>query len=265
MTQNEQLTREEERSLQQAVTEVLELPMFLLAMVMLAIFIVELTVQLSPDIRRTLAFIASAIWWLFVAEYAFRVFTAEDRLDYLKTHWLDALFVLVPFLRVFAIFRVVRATRLLRTIRPPLLLKTFVTTRRGLRQLGGVLGRRSFPYVVATTIVVFFVGSLIIYLLERGVQGANITTFGNAMWWSIGVITTVGNELYPVSAEGRIIASLIMIYGVGIFGYIAATLASYFVSAEPSQKPVLSEQERAQLADLSAKLDQLIDKHKREE
>lgn len=227
---------QEERTLQEAIAQVLELPMFVLSMIMLVLLIVELAVPLTSEARRSVTFTVSIIWWVFVIEYAFMMFTAEDRWSYVRKHWLDGLFVLVPFFRVFAVLRAVRAIRLLRVVRPAVLGRAFFTTRRGVRQLAHVLGRHSLPYVIAVTLVVLFLGALFMLLLERGAGGALITDYGDGLWWAVGAITTVGTELYPVTAEGRVLATLLMVYGVGIFGYIAATLASYFIRPEAEEE-----------------------------
>lgn len=253
----QRLSDEEEQSLEQTITELLELPMFVLAMVMLILLVLEFTVDLSPELRRTFALAGTVIWWIFILEYALRIFLAENRLRYIRKHWIDGLFIIVPFLRVLRVLRVVRTVRLLRVMNPATLGRTYVTTRRGLRQLANVLGKTSFVYVVATTLVVLFVGSLMIFLLERGAPGSVILTYGTALWWTIGALTTVGTEIYPVTAEGRVVAVVLMIYGVGVFGYIAATLASYFVSSHVGEEtaPLVSGEEPRDLED---KIDRLL-------
>lgn len=233
--------------------------MFILAMVMLVLFIVEITAHLSPQSSRILVLAQSIIWWIFVAEYLLRVFLADDRIRYIKEHPLDALFILVPFLRIFMVVSVFRAVRLLRVIHPAALLKTYVTTRRSLGQLEQILRKRSFAYVLASTVVVTLIGSLIMYLLERNAGGAVIHTFGDAVWWAVGIVTTVGNELYPVTIEGRVLSTIMMIYGMGIFGYIAATIASYFIHIDNPQPVQESEEITGRdYADLNRRLDELM-------
>ncbi|MHB0997921.1 MAG: ion transporter [Armatimonadota bacterium] len=256
------LAEDEQESLEDTISDLLEAPMFILAMIMLVLLIVDLAFALSPEWRRILLLANSVIWWIFVLEYAVRVFLADNRIRYIKRHAVDALFIFVPFLRVFRVLRAVRSIRLLKAINPAVIGRTYVTTRRGLRQLASTLGEKSFPYVLAVTIIIALIGSLLMLLLERGASDSVIKSYGDAVWWAVGVITTVGNEMYPVTAEGRIIATLLMIYGIGIFGYVAATLATYFIRYDNNQngdsyKGGLTPEQEQLLRDISANIDRL--------
>lgn len=78
--------------------------------------------------------------------------------------------------------------------------------------------------LAATSII--FGGAFGVFLAEHGHAGANITQFGDAVWWAVVTIATVGyGDYYPVTAVGRIIAIFMMISGVGIFALMVATFA----------------------------------------
>ena len=227
-------------SLLDQVVGLLDIPMLILALVSLTLIIVEFTVSLTPSQSHIVSIVQLIIWGIFVLEYALRVFLAEHRLQYLRKNWFDALIVLLPSLRIIRVGRALRALRLLRVVHPAALARAFFTTRRTLRKLAATLGRSSFQYVLLTTAIVITLGSTGTLIFERNAPGSNIATYGDALWYVVGVVTTVGNQLYPVTTEGRIIAVVLMIYGVGIFGYLAGTLASYFVHAgepEPGAFP----------------------------
>ena len=84
--------------------------------------------------------------------------------------------------------------------------------------------------------------------VERTAARANITTFGDALWWAVSTITTVGyGDHYPVTAAGRAIGIVLMIAGVGLFGVVAASAAAWFISAN-------HEEDRHQQADTIADL-----------
>jgi len=84
-------------------------------------------------------------------------------------------------------------------------------------------------------ILVLEFGSLAMLRIEQYAPGANITTAGDAIWYVIVTISTVGyGDRYPVTGAGRVIGSLIIVVGVGIFGTFTGYLANLFLA--PSKK-----------------------------
>jgi len=80
--------------------------------------------------------------------------------------------------------------------------------------------------ILGVLILIIFFGGIAIYLTENGHIGANITNLGDAFWWAIVTITTVGyGEYYPVTIAGRIIAVFIMLSGIGLFALFVSTFA----------------------------------------
>ena len=78
--------------------------------------------------------------------------------------------------------------------------------------------------------LVGFVASLAVLDAERHAPDASITTFGEAVWWTITTISTVGyGDRYPVTAEGRLVAASLMVAGIALLGVVTASLASWFV------------------------------------
>src|SRR5215813_2524547 len=78
--------------------------------------------------------------------------------------------------------------------------------------------------IIYLLIVIF--GGICVYLAEHVHPGANITTIGDALWWGIVTIATVGyGDYYPVTAVGRIIAIFMMLSGIGIFIILVGSLS----------------------------------------
>jgi voltage-gated potassium channel len=94
---------------------------------------------------------------------------------------------------------------------------------------------------ILLTILVLTVAGVLVLQFESKAPNANITTGGDALWYSIVTITTVGyGDFYPVTTAGRITAIFIMFMGVGIIGALASILASLLVggsSAEEEETP----------------------------
>jgi voltage-gated potassium channel len=152
------------------------------------------------------------IWGLFCAEYAVRLFLARRRRRFVRTHWFDLAVLILPMLRP------LRALRLLNALR--VLNRHAVTWTRG----------RLAVYVVATTVLIVLVASLAVLEAERGHPNTTIETYPSALWWAVCTVTTVGyGDLYPATAEGRLVALALMIGGLGLIGFTTGSLASWIV------------------------------------
>jgi voltage-gated potassium channel len=77
--------------------------------------------------------------------------------------------------------------------------------------------------------------SLFLYAAENGVNEAVASPL-DALWWGIVTLTTVGyGDVFPVTAEGRIAASILMLLGIGLFSAMTATLTSFMLSSDEPQ------------------------------
>ena len=135
-----------------------------------------------------------------------------------------------------------------------------------------ILDNRSQYAVFITlflTILVLTVASVLVLQFESKAPNANITTGGDALWYAIVTITTVGyGDFYPVTPAGRITAMFIMFMGVGIIGALASILASLLVggssSAEEQEAPAIpiapiAEQELIAIKKELAEMRQLLE------
>ena len=83
--------------------------------------------------------------------------------------------------------------------------------------------------VVAVSLpLTLFTAAIAALEAERGVAGSNINTFGDAIWWSIASVTTVGyGDKFPITPDGRFIASLLMVVGIALFSALTALMAAW--------------------------------------
>ena len=85
--------------------------------------------------------------------------------------------------------------------------------------------------VTFLVIVVLEVAAILMLPLEARSPDANITTAGDALWWGIVTVTTVGyGDQYPVTTGGRFVGVFVLILGVGLFGTFTGFLANSFLS-----------------------------------
>ena len=83
-----------------------------------------------------------------------------------------------------------------------------------------------FVIPIGLMIVIIFSGGISVYVVERNKPGANITNLGNALWWAVITVTTVGYGDYtPITPLGRVIAVVLMFSGIGIVVTIVTLLS----------------------------------------
>ncbi len=201
----------------------LNLVVIFLSVYVLAALIADTFFKLPPEISKLLNHIDNIICVFFLIEFFVRFFKAENKLKFMKWGWIDLL-ASIPtfdFLRYGRALRLIRLLRLLRAFRSIKHLMTHVFADR-------MKGTFTSISLVAITMVIF---SSIAILQFETVPESKIKTGEEAIWWSFTTITTVGyGDYYPVTTEGRIVAICLMCTGVGLFGVLSATLASWFVA-----------------------------------
>ena len=63
-----------------------------------------------------------------------------------------------------------------------------------------------------------------------------LKSYGHALWWTAMLLTSIGSDYFPQTAEGRLLCLLLAIYGFAVFGYRVATLSSFFVGRDAADK-----------------------------
>lgn len=204
----------------------LDRPLAVLGFVWLVLIIVELTRGLSPFLAR----VALAIWAIFLVDFFLKLALAPAKHRYLRRNWLTALALAIPALRVVRVLRVLRVARAARGLK---LLRLLTSWNRGMRALAQSMRRRGFGYVMLLTLLVLASGAAGIYAFERGVApGRGPDDYGTALWWTAMMLTTMGSEYWPQTPEGRFLCLLLAIYGFTMFGYVTATLATFFIARD---------------------------------
>ncbi|UAW97806.1 ion transporter [Halopseudomonas nanhaiensis] len=226
VTHEDELTRERYELLQR-LEAWLETPMVVLAFVWLVLLVLEL-VQGQSSLFSVLG---TTVWVIFILDFALKPVLATDRSAYLKTNWLTAVSLVIPALRMFRIFRAVRALRLATTGRGLRLFRVVSSLNRGMKALGASLSRRGFGYIIALTVLVTFAGAAGMYALESEVTDG-LDSYGEALWWTAMMMTTLGSEHWPQTVEGRVLCIFLALYAFGVFGYVTAALATFFVGRD---------------------------------
>jgi voltage-gated potassium channel len=187
--------------------------MVLLSIVFLFAVAIPELVPVEPDVEEMLEAVNWLIWAIFAFELGLMTYLAPDRLHYLRSHWVDVLTVLVPFLR------------------PVRMLRIVVVSMRLWTEARVLIYQRTFSTVAMTSIVAALAASSMMYIVERTGDGP-IQTYPDALWWAAATITTVGyGDVFPKTPAGRGIAVLLMLVGISVFGVLTARVAALFVEA----------------------------------
>ena len=204
---------------------ILVLTIFSLALMVL------LLLPVTPAERELLTLYDNVVCVIFLIDFGMNIAAAKPKRAYFigQRGWLDLLgsiptFGFIPFTALFRLARLSRLTRITRLMRG----------QAGKDLVLDVLKNRG-QYATFITIllagIVLSTGSILVLEFESRSPDGNITTGGDAIWWGLVTITTVGyGDFYPVTTLGRLTGIFVMFAGIGIIGALASILASLLVS-----------------------------------
>ncbi|GLZ33281.1 ion transporter [Lentzea sp. NBRC 105346] len=219
-------------------------PMTVLAVVFLIAYAWQVLDDKSTrNLHAVLEFVLWAVWAVFAVDYITRFKLATNKKRFVIQHVFDLLAVLLPMVRQLRVLRLVTVLKVLN------------------KQFQGKIRQRVSVYVAGVTFLVSLCASLAVLDAERHAENASITTFPDALWWTITTMSTVGyGDRYPVTTEGRLVAALLMVGGIALLGVITGTIASWLVEklkgVEEAEQELSAELRklRAEVAELRAEL-----------
>jgi voltage-gated potassium channel len=210
-----------------------EWPLAAVALIFLGLYSVRVLAQLRGSDAETVSDALIAVYCVFVVDYLARLWLAQPRGKWFRRHLWELPIILLPFLR------------------PLRLLSLAVVVKSLEHALGHTIRGRVIIYTICGAVTIVYAASLAILEAERGQPKSEINTFGDALWWSMTTVTTVGyGDLKIVTGSGRMIAVVLMLGGITLLGVVTATLASWIVQR-------VSEEDRAAEAVTAAHIDEL--------
>ncbi len=228
------------------IEEATDLPLLILALVMVALLLAPFFFDPSPTVETTLLAGDWMIWAVFLVDFAVKFAVAPQRLHYVRTHWLEAAMVALPFLRP------LRAARLLRLLR---LARVGVALGLNVSLLRRLAAQRGAQLLVASVLMTGVVGAFLVLLSERHAEGSNIQNFGDAMWWAATTMTTVGyGDHFPVTPAGRGVAVALMLFGIASLSAVTAIIAAFLVREQVGAEEVTMLELRDEIRQLRADL-----------
>jgi len=216
----EMLNTSHREELLHRVERITEMPLLILAFVMIPLLIGPMLWEMSPQEEATFITLDYFLWAIFAIDLIIKLAISPHRLNYLRRHWLEVLVVVVPFLRPLRILRI------------------FIFGSRawvGMRRLVNI------DFILIYGIGLVIIAATIVASVEGG-EGASINSFADALWWAVVTITTVGyGDMVPVTVAGRAVAFVLMLGGIAFFSGVTANLASFLVRSHDTEKKAMSQ------------------------
>ena len=184
-------------------------PMFVASVLYLLAFAAPImSTRIQEPYDGYLNIIQMILWGLFAADYCIRLYLAPRRLYFITHNLMNLAIVLLPAWRIVSFLAMI-----------------YMTANRQYKRLSE-LAVKLFGYT-AIFIIMF---ALAIYSVESSEPGTMIRDLPTAYWWTFTTLATVGyGDVYPVTGIGRVIAVVVMLYGVGMVAVATGALASWII------------------------------------
>jgi voltage-gated potassium channel len=198
----------------------LELLVLVLSLYSLGALTAELLLPLDAETRRLLLRIDDFVCVVFLVDVGVHFALAPSKRAFWRTGWIDLLSSIpeISWLRWGRAFRVFRILRALRSFAA--LSEHFFSER----------AKGTFVMVGLMSVVAVLFATIAVFEVERRAPGSNIHSAGDALWWAFATITTIGyGDHFPVTVAGRIVAVVLVVFGLSFFGTFTAYVASFFL------------------------------------
>ncbi|MEN3943189.1 ion transporter [Prosthecobacter sp. SYSU 5D2] len=196
----------------------------LLSIYAILALLIDRLVPLEANVRELMDILDLVVCAVFFSDFAIRFRRAESKTTFMQWGWIDLLSCIPAGL--FSLGRAVRIVQILRILR----------AFRSARAIMCYLHKQRARSMAGTTVlmaIVLLLFSMISILVVENEPNSNIKSPMDALWWGITTMTTVGyGDHFPVTVEGRFVAMILMITGVGLFGVLTGLFARFFVEPE---------------------------------
>lgn len=224
-----------------------EWPLLAVAVLFLAAYSIQVIADLPSQQDDLLELVIWATWGLFGVDYLVNLALARNRARWFFLNIHELVILVLPVLRPLRLLRMVTLLKILH------------------RTAGRSLRGRVLTYVIGAAVLVSYVGAVAILDAERGAEKSNINNFGDALWWALVSITTVGyGDHFPVTLTGRLIAVGLLLCGIALLGVITAAVASWLIEAVSGkvtdEAEATEESLRREVAALTEQLRRLTDR-----
>lgn len=182
----------------------------------------ELAVDLGPVARQVLSIGGWVIWALFVTEFVAHLYLAPQRLRYVRRHWIRAVAILIPTLRILRFARLLRLGRALPAAR-------VVTSSYRVAGTARRLLRTRLSYLGALATVVAVAVAELAFLFERDAARPAFSSFGDAMLWALTVVVALQGDPTPTTTGARLVMLAGFAFGLVVVATLAGSIGAFLV------------------------------------
>jgi voltage-gated potassium channel len=222
-----------------------EWPLLVASVVFLIAYSIEVIEDLPDSRSAVFDWVIWTTWILFIIDFIANLVLAERRMRWLLRNLHEVVILALPVLRPLRLLRLFALLRLMRSF------------------AANALRGRVVTYAIGGAILLTYAGALGTLDAEQDAPGSNIRNIGDALWWAMATLTTVGyGDHYPVTLIGRCVAVGLMIGGIALLGIVTAAIASWLVEQVGTRADDLSTEAelatKAELSRVSEQLDRLM-------
>jgi voltage-gated potassium channel len=235
-----------------------DIPLLVLAIGSLPLLALELARDNLVDLDQALIEVTNVVVLVaFAVDYFVELALARDRAAYARREWSSPLIVItqalavIPALAPFGFVRVLRAGRVLRLL--VMGLRVVAVGGIAAREGRQVLRRHAAAFALGLAGFTWITSAVLFTIVEDVGRHGRIDSFFDALWWSLATITTVGyGDVFPITAEGRIVGGFTMIVGIATFAILTAKIAEFLVRADTTatKAPMTARERQARAASL---------------
>lgn len=181
----------------------------------------EIVAPVRPPATQVLSWAGWIVWAVFLCDFGVKVWLAPSRRRFLRRHWLQAAFLVIPTLRVLSFLRLLRLGRALPGAR------VLTSSYRAVGTARRVLRSRLYYLAALTTIAVIGVAEAA-FLFDGG-PGHTFPHFGSALLWSLGVVVGMQGDPIPASTAGKLVMDIGFAVGAVVIAALAGTVGAFLV------------------------------------
>ncbi|MBY5929397.1 ion transporter [Halomonas denitrificans] len=206
--------------------------------------------DLPPEVDDLISKLDFVVCGFFLADFVIRFSQADSKWRFMRWGWIDLLASIpASFFMAGRLVRVVQVIRMLRAIKSLSLIWNLLFRNKA---------KGIFASVASATVLLLIFGSVVILVVEGPNPNSQINTAEEALWWAFVTVTTVGyGDFYPVTTLGRVVAALLMVAGVSLFGSFAAYVGSLFIGDQEDETSRLHRAQRDMLRELAREVREL--------